>query len=176
MPNLDQYFDEAFDSDAVPASTGRPEPLDPGKYTLQVEKGEFVHTKAGTGVMWKATMTVVTGPRTGAVVYTQFNVRNPSAQAQTIGVSEMKALAAACGVSWDKAKDETDNLLFKPFDAELGMESERVNPQTGLPYPPRNRISKYFVKGAPITGAAVAGATKRPAPAMTSVAPDDPPF
>jgi hypothetical protein len=85
----------------------------------------------------------------------------------------MKALAAACGVPWDRAKDETDNLLFKPFEAELGMESERVNPTTGLPYPPRNRVSKYFIKDAPVTGAAVARNTPRPKPAMKTVAPDD---
>lgn len=181
MPKLTEYMDDQFDDKAIEPSKGStPDPIPSGKYVLQVEQGDMVHTKSGTGVMFKARIAVVVGEYEGRTVYAQMNVRNQNVTAQTIGISEMKALAAATGVNWDVAREETDTMLFKPFEAEVGMERENINEETGKPYPPRNRIVKYIPKGqakglgAAVGKAAVSG-TKQ-APKRVIDADDEVPF
>lgn len=145
MPDLEQYFGEKFDDMAIPASEGVPEPIPSGRYTLQVEKGEITYTKKGTGVIFKTTFAVIAGPHEGHTIRTQFNVSNPNEQAVTIGIAELKALTAACGLPWEEVRKNSDLLLYKPFTAEVGLEAESINQTTGNPYPPRNRIAKYIM-------------------------------
>jgi hypothetical protein len=147
MADLSMYLDEAFDDRSVAPSTGVPEPVPPGEYMLQVEQTELVPTKDQTGMMLKATLAIVSGEFEGRKVFPQFNVRNKSAQAQTIGIGELKALAIACGVDWEVARADTDSLLWKPFRASVGFEKQQINPTTGQPYPLRNRVLKYIPAG-----------------------------
>jgi hypothetical protein len=146
MADLSNFFDD-FDDRTVAASTGVPEPVPPGEYMLQVDQCELVPTKDGTGMMLKCILVVVAGEFEGRKLFPQFNVRNKSAQAQTIGIGELKALALACGVDWEIARTDTDALLYKPFRANIGFEKEQINQVTGLPYPPRNRVLKYIPAG-----------------------------
>lgn len=165
------HFLEDFDDRSVAASTGVPEPVPPGEYMLQVDQTELIPTKDQTGMMLKAVLTVVSGEFEGRKIFPQFNVRNKSAQAQTIGIGELKALAIACGVDWEIARTDTDSLLYKPFRANVGFEKQEINPSTGLPYPLRNCIMKYIPAGqaAPAAPTAApkpmpaAGASARPA-------------
>lgn len=155
MADLSHYLED-FDDRAVAASTGIPEPVPPGEYMLQVDANELVTTKDGTGMMLKCTLVIVAGEFEGRKLFPQFNVRNKSAQAQTIGIGELKALAQACGVDWEVARSDTDALLYKPFRANVGFEKEQINPSTGLPYPPKNRVMKYIAANAaaPVPSAA----------------------
>ena len=143
MADLSHFLDD-FDDRSVAASTGVPEPVPPGEYMLQVDANELLTTKDGTGMMLKCTLVIVSGEFEGRKLFPQFNVRNKSAQAQTIGIGELKALANACGVDWEVARADTDALLYKPFRANIGFEKEQINPSTNLPYPPRNRVLKYI--------------------------------
>ncbi len=169
MADLSQYLDESFDDRAVAASTGVPEPVPPGEYQLQVEQTELQPTKDQTGMMLKATLVIVSGEFEGRKVFPQFNVRNKSAQAQTIGIGEFKALCIACGVDYEVARGDTDALLYKPFRASIGFEKEQINPSTGQPYPLKNRVMKYIP-----AGQAAPAAAKQTAPAAKSSAPAAP--
>lgn len=162
MADLSNYFDDVDDR-SVAVSTGVPEPVPPGEYMLQVDQTELLPTKDQTGMMLKCVLTVVAGEFEGRKLFPQFNVRNKSAQAQTIGIGELKALALACGVDWEIARADTDALLFKPFRANIGFEKEQINPNTGQPYPLRNRVMKYIPAGQ----AAPAAPPKATAPAAT---------
>jgi hypothetical protein len=169
MANLLELLDNDFDDKAVKPSTGIPEPVPPGKYTLQVEKAETSYTKSGTGIILKASMAILGGEYDGRMIFANFNIRNASAIAQTIGISELKALVAACGLDWETVREESDLMLYKPFVADVGMEKQNINESTGQPYPPRNRVTKYHMKdaGAP--------AIKNPAPTTPGMASPKPP-
>ena len=172
MADLNNFFEDGFDDSAVKASTGIPDPLPVGNYSLMAEKSEIAETKDRTGVMLKMQLAVATGQYEGQKVFVQFNIRNKSAQAQAIGISEFKALCLAAGVSYDIAKLDTDSLNHIPFNAVVGMERANINSQTGQPYAPRNRVTKYIPAGeavavAPVALAAVAAAPARPAQAGT---------
>lgn len=162
MADLSMYFDEQFDDRSIEASTGTPEPVPAGEYTMQVDKTEASPTSDQTGVKLVVAFSIVSGEYEGRKVFANFNVRNKNHQAQTIGISELKALALACGVDWEVARHDTDELLYKPFSAVVGFEKEKINPNTGLPYPPRNRVMKYI--------AATAAAPAAPARPATPVA------
>lgn len=169
MANLADFMDQSFDDTAVSASTGVPEPVPPGDYTLMAESTEAALTKDQTGAMLKVTFSVVEGQYEGRKIFTQFNVRNKNMQAQQIGIGELKALCLACEIEYDAVKAESDMLLHKPFQARVGMEKEQINQTTSQPYPPRNRILKYFPAGASApaanTAAVVPPAAAAPRPA-----------
>jgi hypothetical protein len=173
MASFTDFLDEEFDDTKVPVSTGVPEPVPPGKYTLQCEKEEMAYTASGNGIIFKVSAAIVTGEFAGRMIYMNFNVKNPSEQAVTIGISELKALVAALGIPWETFRSgDTGMILYKPFEAELGMEKENINPKTGKPYPPRNRVTKYIMRPA---GSAPVAATKSAPPkaAPAKRAPDD---
>jgi len=171
MADLSQWLDESFDDRAVAASTGIPEPVPAGEYMLQVEQTELVTTKDSTGMMLKTTLVIVAGEFEGRKVFPQYNVRNKSAQAQTIGIGEFKALCLACGVDYEIARTDTDAVLYKPFRAMIGFEKEQINPQTGNPYPPKNRVMKYIPAGQAAPVAAAAPKAAAPKAATPAAAP-----
>lgn len=144
MGSLDQYLNEEFDDRAVEPSKGIEGPVPAGDYNLQLEKGEIAYTKNGRGVLYKARFAILEGEYSGRLIFSQFNIRNDNEQAQTIGIAEMKALTIACGLDWEEVRSETDQLLFKPFGARVGLDREQVNQETGRTYAPRNRIMKYY--------------------------------
>jgi Protein of unknown function (DUF669) len=162
MANLSFHM-EGVDDAAIEASTGRPDPLPAGTYQLQPEEFELAQTKDGTGIVVKATFGVVTGQCEGRKVFSQYNIRNKSAQAQAIAIGEFKALCLGCGVDYDVAKQDTDHLLFKPFTALVGMEKQNMNQTTGELYAPRNKISKYIPHGEQGAAAPAIASTPKPA-------------
>jgi len=175
MANFTDFIDEEFDDTKVPVSTGIPEPVPPGKYMLQCEKEEMAYTASGLGIIFKVSAAIVTGEFAGRMIYMNFNVKNPSEQAVTIGVSELKALVAALGIPWETFRSgDTSMILYKPFEAELGMEKENINKATGKPYPPRNRVTKYILRDTPLpAGAPPKKPATQPAAAPKRAAPGD---
>lgn len=172
MADLSRYLDESFDDRAVAASTGVPEPVPPGEYMMQVEATELVTTKDSTGMILKTTLVIISGEFEGRKVFPQYNVRNKSSQAQTIGIGEFKALCLACGVDYEIARTDTDALLYKPFRAMIGFEKEQINQATGNPYPPKNRVMKYIPSGQ--AAAPVAAAAPKPAAPAVAAKPAAP--
>lgn len=146
MADLSAYLED-FDDLSIAASTGVPDPVPPGEYHLSVYSAEVGPTKSGNGVMLKCQFTVVAGEHEGRKIFAQFNIRNQSAQAQAIGIGELKALCLATGVDYEQVRTDTDALLFQPFVAVVGMEKQQINPATGQPYAPRNRINRFIPRG-----------------------------
>lgn len=174
---LTDHLEDGFDDQAIPESKGSSEALPAGKYTLQLEHAEETFTKAGTGVMLKCRFAVVDGAYKDQLLFSQYNIKNPNKQAVEIGISELKALAAACKRDWMAVRENTDVLMFIPFTATLGFEKENINPATDKPYPPRNRILRYTPYAAPgreaVQGREAPAAQRTAKPAMKAALPDD---
>ena len=143
MANLAEFMTD-FDDSAIPASTGVPEPVPEGEYMVQQEKSELVETKNKDGLILKVTLTVVQGQYEGRKIFPQFNIRNKNMQAQQIGIGEFKAMCLAAGVDYEQAKYDTSLLDYKPFRARVGFDKQQINPTTGEPYPPKNRVMKFI--------------------------------
>ena len=169
---LTDHMEEGFDDQSIPESKGSSEALPAGKYILQLEHTEQMLTKSATGILLKCRFAIVDGPYKDQLVFSQYNIKNPNKQAVEIGISELKALAAACKREWDAVREDTDVMAFIPFTATLGFEKETINPATKRPYPPRNRILRYAPYAAP-TVAQAAPIQRAPKPAMREVSLDD---
>lgn len=159
MADLSQFLTDEIAGDVKP-STGVPDPVPPGDYDLQQSESDVVQTKDKSGLLLICTFEILTGQYEGRKIFTQFNIANKSAQAQQIGIAEFKALCLATGVSFEEARMDTSSLDYKPFKAKIGFDKEQINPTTGLPYAPKNRITKFFPHGE-----AAAHATPANAPA-----------
>lgn len=160
--DLNQLWDDV-DTDAIEADAGRSavsEPIPPGEYRLQLVAEEMKETKKGTGVMFVCQFKVVDGEHENRVVFHQFNVRNQSAQAQQIGISQFKAFCLATAVEFNTARADTESLMYVPFQAEVGLS------KTTLDYPnPRNEIKRFISAGG------VVPASKKPTIAAAKPAP-----
>lgn len=151
-----------FDATKVAPSTGRPDPVPVGDYTLMVTESEVAATKKGDGRILKLTYTVVAPEQyKGRKVFANLNIVNPSAEAQKIAQGELSALCHATNVLQLKNSSQLHNIAFK---AKLGIEQDPG-------YPPKNNVTKYIgVDGAtPIASApsapAAAAAPSTNAPA-----------
>jgi len=151
LPNLGEI---------VPA-TGSFELLDPGDYRLEAsEISDETVTKDGTGAYVTIKYTVVEGDRQGAQIFANYNIKNKSEKAQEIAWRELSALGHAIGV----LAGHSDDLLYKPFTAKVGIEKGKPKGD-GTNYSDRNRIEKFYPldSGAP-------PAKPAPAPKPTVVA------
>lgn len=170
MADLSQFM--TYDDSKITASTGTPEAVPSGDYDLQQESSEIITTRDGSGMLLRVTLSVLSGEYEGRKIFPQFNIVNKNVQAQNIGVSEFKALCLACGVDYEQAKRETESLNFMPFRAKIGFDKQNINAQTGVPYPPKNRVLKYYpFGGTPEPQRHAAPSSPAPAPAAAARAP-----
>jgi len=175
MADLSQFLTDEI-AGAVPASTGVPDPVPEGDYDLQLVSTELSATRDETGVLLNSTFEIVTGEYEGRKIFTRFNVRNKSAQAQSIGIGEFKALCLAVSIPYEEARNDTSMLEYKPFRAKVGLGVEtdkatgkpKLNPNTNAPYAPKNSIKKFYPFGE--TAPASAPAATAPAKVATHVA------
>ena len=130
-------------------------PIPDGWYAVKIAGAEIKQTKAGTG-NYVSVQFSVTGPtHANRRVFSIYNIQNPNAEAEKIGLAELARLAGACGI---EKLDDTDQLI--------GMHCEvKVATQKSIEYGDKN-----VVKGAR------EGAVKNvPAVALPSFG-DDVPF
>lgn len=128
-------------------------PVPPGEYTLKALEAEERTTSAGTGTYIKAKFEIVKGPHAGRWIWQNFNITNPNPKAQSIGRQQLVAWATAAG---RPEADDTDKLLEKPFQAEVGIEKG-----TGG-YADSNRIKAFLFDAAPQKAAAPAAKAAPP--------------
>jgi hypothetical protein len=139
-----------FDAANTPAA----EPfavLPAGAYTLMVTNSDVKPTKAGTGEYVSVEYTVVDGPATNRKIFGNFNIKNPNADAERIGRSELSALCAAVGIG---KLNETGELHGKPFRADVRIKKDAE-------YGDKNEVKGW----ARIEGAAPVAAPRAAAPA-----------
>lgn len=155
-------FGFTFDATSVPESE-RSEftPIPAGtRVTMQVTEADVIPTKSGKGL--KFTCQIVAGQYENRKVWGFINIENASQQAEQIGQRELADLCIAMG---RPAIDATEDLLFAPFDATLGVKADAT-------YGPKNVIKRYHkpgeaaVKSAPVQQARQAAPAAKPAPAQ----------
>lgn len=72
-------------------------PVPAGVYTVMITDSELKPTKAG-GEMVVWTLQVTDGEHSGRKIFARINNRNPSAEAERIGQSQLSAICRAAGV------------------------------------------------------------------------------
>lgn len=155
--DLNEFFND-IDTDSIEANSGRSDPIPAGDYSLQMVEQELRQTKAGTGMMLSCQFKVVDGEYENRVVFHSFNIRNPNAQAQIIGIGQLKALCLSTGVPFDQVRSDASVLLYSPFSAKVGLS------KTSEAYPdPRNEIKAFKPQGAPAPRAAATPRSAAPA-------------
>lgn len=120
-----------------------------GVYSLEMEAGDVIQKNENTpqhSITVKMTAQVVSPEEfAGRKVFVNYNIQNPSAQAQDIGNRQFQCLIRALGLT-EVPDDDTDNLLFRSFTASIGMGKDSKTKNTdGTPeYPARNEIKRYW--------------------------------
>jgi len=152
---------ELPDLDTIPPATGSFELLEPGDYRLEAsEISDETVTKDGNGAYVTIKYTVVEGDRQGAQIFANYNIKNKSEKAQEIAWRELSALGHAIGV----LAGHSDDLLYKPFTAKVGIEKGKPKGD-GTNYSDRNRIEKFY----PADDGAPPAPKPAPAPAKPAV-------
>jgi hypothetical protein len=157
-----------YDPDAAVA--GDFEVFEAGVYPMEMIESDIVATKAGTGKLLKYRLSITQGELIGRLVFGQFNLTNPSADATRIGQGEFKALREVVGVL---EPEDTADLHFKEFQGVV-----KITPAKGE-YKAKNEINwgatyKLFADGTqPVAAndneppAKVAAPAAKAAPAAT---------
>ena len=96
-----------------------------GKYGMKVVKTEVKPTKNGTGHVLVCDLEVQDfGDHVSKKIPYQLNIVNQSAEAQKIGLSQLKTLAIACQVKNHNAIGDSDELITGvEFEAEIILET-----------------------------------------------------
>jgi len=129
MPRFD------FDPNDYKEEANRFTPVPKGEYKLKCLEAEEFDTRSQDGTYIKAKFEIVEGKYEGRKVFQNFNVNNPSDDAQRIGRGQIYAWRVACG---KPEANDTDQLIEVPF---LGY----VDIEPGKPgYSDQNRIRRFF--------------------------------
>ena len=152
---------ETFAPADVPEDERSFEPLPIGNYRLQAIEAKIEDTKSGTGQMLVLTHEVLEGPAANRRLWDRLNIRNENADAQRIA---QRALADFCLQIGVGQLRDTDELLFKPFTAKVGIRQDK----TGQ-YGPQNTIRYNLGKqGVPPAGKAAPTQPGQPARPTTA--------
>lgn len=121
-------------------------PIPDGWYATKIVAAEIKQTKAGTG-NYVSVQFSVTGPtHANRRIFSIYNIQNPNAEAEKIGLAELARLAGACGI---EKLDDTDQLV--------GMHCEvKVATQKSIEYGDKNVVKgarEGSVKNVPMAAA-----------------------
>lgn len=170
--------------------------IDPTQHDTDTQRGEFKDLPDGTYVLEVETADVkISGEGTqrkvglniamavlepeefkGAKVFNYINLEHPTAKAQEIGQADFAKLCRALGI--DHAPDDTDELMFISFTADIGMgrPSKDKNPDGSPKYPAKNEIKVYHYPDAgdvPAAKVAPAAANDNARPPANDNKPND---
>lgn len=134
------------DHDTDTQRSGSYEDLPNGTYVLQVEDADV--KESGSGTDRKVGINVafeVIEPEEfkGRKMFSYINIEHPNPQAQQIGQADFAKLCRALSI--DEAPDDTDDLKFISFTADVGMgkPSKKLGADGKPEYPAKNEIKKY---------------------------------
>ena len=135
-----------FNANEVAPSTGEYEPIPDGtEVELQAISEELSVNSKNTGEILKLEYEVIAGEFQGRKLRASINITHNNPVAQKIGQEELSALCHAIG---ELNVQDTEELLWKPFRALVGIEEYTKRDGTpGL----SNKVKKYLfeVDGAP---------------------------
>lgn len=130
----------AIDTSTVEYNTGSRDPLSAGTYSLIVVRALQKETKGekGPGLMVEVEFDITSPDQfTRRKFWDSFNIMNPSADAQRIGLEQLGKLAKAAGIA--VLQDDQD-LLNREVQAEIYIGKDKNGT-------PRNRVSGYYPVG-----------------------------
>jgi hypothetical protein len=116
---MDFNFDVGGSSD--------PSKLAKSDYAFVCEDAEVKTTRAGNGQYVNCKFVVADGPCKGKIVWTMFNISNPSETAQKIGREQLSKLCMAIGFKEGDKLTDTAMLLRKPFKGSLDIKQRKDN-------------------------------------------------
>jgi hypothetical protein len=116
---------------------GEYENLPDGIYILEVTSSD-VKSETNKTVL-KVTYDVVEPEQyNGRKIFGNFNLMNPSTQAQEIGLSQFASLCRALEIT--KEVEDSEDLHFKAFTAKVGLGKPSKDGQ----YPARNEVKRWY--------------------------------
>lgn len=147
-----------FNANDVDPSSGVG-PIPAGRYELQAIEADVKPANSGRGEVLSLTYEVIGGEYNGRKIWERMNIAHESPVAQKIGQEQLSALCHATG---ELQISDTEQLLWKPFQADLKTETyPKSDGSTGE----RNAVKKYIfdVDGAPPAAKPAPTAQKRTA-------------
>lgn len=103
------FLNETFDVNTLPQSEqGNFDPLPAGEYGFSIKAADVKDTKDGTGKYINCQLSITGPTNSGRVVFAKFNIRNKSAQAESIGRQQLGDLMRAIGLP---TLQDTDQLI-----------------------------------------------------------------
>lgn len=98
------------------------DPLPAGWYDVVADEVALSQNKAGTGAYIKVRFTVIGEKYRGRKVFTYINVQNQNAQAQEIGLANLRAFMVAIGL---RNMTDVSQLANKPLQIRLRLKESR---------------------------------------------------
>jgi hypothetical protein len=149
MASLQNVFQGGFDATAVAPDEGRDFTLIEAGTLLDFEiTGAEVKDTSKKDGCYLALETTVIGPtHANRKIWKNITLRNPNAQAESIGQAQLSALCRAVNIP---KLDDTDQLFGKIFRGRVGIEKGRLkNPSqpNGEKYPDKNDIAAFEAHG-----------------------------
>lgn len=135
------FWNDEVIRDADNNTGGGFEPIPAANYTLILVDSEMKETKQGTGHYINVQFEVVAPAFAGRKLFAKYNIDNPSPEAVSIGLGQLKALCNACNKpnwyeelktcpSLDKVKTHVDTLHATlnniPFIARITIKNDPV--------------------------------------------------
>ena len=119
-----------FDTEKEESASSSFEPVPHGWYRFIVDTATVMPTKAGTGSYVKVVLSLIDPVGKNRKIFHNFNIENPSEQAQKIGRSEFKKFLTAIGVtSAIASKDDVQvKVPAKTGYALIGIQPHYRNP------------------------------------------------
>ena len=111
-------------------------PIPEGDYSLKISGAEMKATRSG-GSMLKLSIEVLGPSYAGRKFFQNYNIRCASAEAERIGIQQLKMLWQASGASGTPT--DTEQFVGRVFRAKVGIEESKDDR-----YGPQNRICRYY--------------------------------
>ena len=111
-------------------------PIPEGDYSLKISGAEMKATRSG-GSMLKLSIEVLGPSYAGRKFFQNYNIRCASAEAERIGIQQLKMLWQASGASGTPT--DTEEFVGRVFRAKVGIEESKDDR-----YGPQNRIQRYY--------------------------------
>ena len=154
--DIGEVLGEAFDGNSV-EPMGSFDPIEPGWYTLLIEKAEVKPTKKGDGKQLVLQTCVIGEKHNNRKVFKRINLKNPNSTCEEIGHRELAGLTLACGLA---TLDDSTELLDKTVEGKVIIKKEEGRE-------PDNDIQSFRASGQVVA----AQPTTKTAPTTTKAAP-----
>ncbi len=174
--DIGEVMGGSFDANSVDPTTEFA-PIEPGWYTLQIEKAEVKPTKKQDGKVLAIQFCVLGDKHNNRKVFKRINIKNPSSQCEEIGLRDLAGLTLACGMA---TLSDSSELFDKIIEGKVVIKKEEGRePDNDIQAfrpcgaagsaPTTAKPQQTASKSAPRTSPAQTAAT--PAPAKETAAP-----